>query len=273
MFAGKSAKEEVVNLKCARALNAMNTRFYAEVHASFSQTRAAAWPGWERLLCETALSTGEQGVRVLDVACGNLRFERFAHEAMDGMCSFVAVDVCDELAERSKLAESGIFVDYVHDDLVESILCGRGLRGELAEGAREGFGLAVSFGFMHHIPGHENRVRFLRGLLECVRPGGYVAVSLWRFMASARLAEKAALARPAALAYLAQLGGDSSELEPGDHFLGWQEAEAWRYCHHFSEDEVSCLAEAVRDRADVRARYLADGKTNDLNCYLVLQRR
>lgn len=277
----------------------MNARFYARVHGSFSETRTGAWPGWERVAQEAAgvrPAGGECALRVLDAACGNLRFERFLQgELGEGACEFFAVDSCDELVNRD------VPVCYRHADLVEGALVGESMRSlfatELGEGtdaasfggcradgpsganaaasrAGWGFDLAVSFGFLHHVPGFETRVRFLRDLLACVRPWGAAAVSLWRFMDDGRLAAKAEASHAKALAALAPHGIAQASLEPGDHFLGWQdEAGVYRYCHHFSEEETTALAEAVADLADVVARYKADGKTNDLNHYLVFRRK
>lgn len=283
----------------ARALNAVNTRFYARVHGSFSETRTGAWPGWERVAQEAAglqKAGGMRALRVLDAACGNLRFERFLQgELGEGACDFFALDSCDELVERD------VPICYRHADLVEGALAGESMRslfadelGECADAASvggccaggpssanaaaartaDGFDLAVSFGFLHHVPGFETRVHFLRDLLACVRPGGAAAVSLWRFMDDGRLAAKAEVSHAKALAALAPHGIAQTNLEAGDHFLGWQdEAGVYRYCHHFSEEETTALAEAVADLADVAARYKADGKTNDLNHYLMFRRK
>lgn len=288
-----------MDLEVARALNAVNARFYARVHGSFSETRTGAWPGWGRVVQEASnlrRAGGGRALRVLDAACGNLRFERFLQGKLGNTaCEFFALDSCDELLEHD------VPVCYLHADLVEGALSGKGMRSLFTSGLGEcagtpsaggcpangssgagsdaarvggGFDLAVSFGFLHHVPGFDTRVRFLRDLLVCVRPGGAAAVSLWRFMDDARLAAKAEAAREGALATLAPHGVMAASLEAGDHFLGWRnEAEAYRYCHHFSEEEVAALTEAVADLAFIVARYKADGKTNDLNHYLVFRRK
>ena len=71
----------------AERLNALNTAFYAENAASFSETRQAPWPGWHRCAkligALGAAHDHTQGLHVVDVASGNLRFERFLARTKD----------------------------------------------------------------------------------------------------------------------------------------------------------------------------------------------
>lgn len=129
--------------------------------------------------------------------------------------------------------------------------------------------LSVSFGFMHHVPLQEHRAALLRMLVNQTRPGGSVAVSFWRFLNDASLAKKAHATHGAALEELAL-----PPLDEGDFLLGWNNAPgAYRYCHSFSDDEIDELARSVADRASVAARFAADGRTRNLNTYLVLEVR
>lgn len=101
--------------------------------------------------------------------------------------------------------------------------------------------LCVSFGFLHHVPTFEARAAALRFLLSAARPGGIVAVSLWRFMDDAGLAEKAHATHAEALDEL-----DLPLLDEGDYLLGWQgRSGAWRYCHHFDDAEIDALVNEV----------------------------
>ena len=59
----------------------------------------------------------------------------------------------------------------------------------------------------------------------------------------------------------------------GDHFLGWQQdPRPLRYCHSFAEDEVDALVRSVADCAREVERFSADGSSDTLNRYLILQR-
>ena len=94
----------------AEILCKLNTAFYRSQAASFSQTRQSPWPGWERCArwmpraCDAgsvscAIDSCGGAASVLDVACGNLRFETYLQRAFPARAfSFYAVDNCDELA-------------------------------------------------------------------------------------------------------------------------------------------------------------------------------
>ena len=62
------------------------------------------------------------------------------------------------------------------------------------------------------------------------------------------------------------------ELPPNDYLLGWQDTQGlYRYCHHFDEPEIERLLAMVADSADLVSRFEADGKTGNLNEYVVLR--
>ena len=127
--------------------------------------------------------------------------------------------------------------------------------------------LAVSFGFMHHVPLERWRVELLRALVAKVRSGGFVAVSFWRFLNSDKLARKAQETTIRARAELV-----IPELPPNDYLLGWQDTQGlYRYCHHFDELEIERLLAAVADSAELVSRFEADGGTGNLNEYVVLR--
>lgn len=206
-------------------------------------------------------------LRVLDLACGNLRFERtlVQHYGADAL-SLHAVDSCDLL-----LAEEpeDFPVAYRHLDIVSGLLEDKGLQ---ALSDWSSFDLSCSFGFMHHIPGFENRLAFLRALSKRGERGSLVAVSFWRFMANEKLASKAYETTSRALSFLAEEGLSQADLEENDFLVGWQdESDLFRYCHHFDEDELDRLVDALQDSMRLVARFKADGRTEDLNHYLVFE--
>lgn len=238
-----------MDLEVARGLSEMNTAFYRQASASFAATRQSGWSGWERLL--ELVGWVEPGERtVLDLACGNLRFERYLRERRHKLHAW-AYDNCDELA----MAQAVPGVRYRHLDVMGALYGGQELAQALDAPACE---LCVSFGFLHHVPLRAHRVAICQALLAHTSPGGVVAVSLWQFARNERLLVKA---EPV-------VGGDA-----GDYLLGWQDTDLRRYCHSFSEDEVDGLAAALSTEAEELARFSADGKTGDLNRYLVLRRR
>lgn len=243
-----------MDLTYARRMGDLTTTFYQRVGSSFSVTRQSPWPGWRELLDLVRPCLGESPT-VLDLACGNLRFERFL--ADEGIAARVwAIDNNDELMGLGEPDE--LAVQMRHLDVLAVLCDGRDLGHELEALGVPACDLAVCFGFMHHVPLAEQRVEVLRTLVDAVRPGGLVAVSLWQFARDARLMAKA---RPVE-------GG-----VPGDYLLGWQhETDVWRFCHSFAEAEVDALVDACAPQAAETARFSADGRRGDLNRYIVLQR-
>lgn len=249
----------------AHLLTRLTSEFYAQTAASFSATRQAPWAGWQGVLDVTGLASRE-ALRVLDLACGNLRFERFLAERLactspEASIRVHAFDSCDELAAHHVPPE--VELSYTHLDVIEALDA-----GALAEHVGTGdYDLAVCFGFMHHLPLVEQRVRVLEALVASVADGGFVAVSFWQLSHSERLLAKAQATTKAAAP---ALGID--DLGPGDYLLGWQErSDVLRYCHDFSEEEISALVAGL-DGVRELARFSADGATGNLNRYLILQR-
>lgn len=324
----------------AKKLCALNTRFYAANAASFSRTRTAPWDGWRRCLdacgfapegagetavsstapeCSSVVSSQYDRSRhiasVLDIACGNLRFETFLdseYPAIDWR--FFAIDNCEPLVDSSEAAIAEK-VNFTCEDIITNML-----EGLLAiEPTNTSafvrsfpFDLVVTFGFMHHIPGFDLRVRFLREALSYVKPGGHLAVSFWQFLNDEARCEKAQRTHAEALEFFSgelagelllraaeqaegstlhrteQTGeaavyqaGDAYEhlvlrpedLEVGDYLLGWKSLPGqYRYCHHFSDAEIDRLIAELAPHASAVASFVADGKTGDLNRYVVFCR-
>ena len=152
-------------------------------------------------------------------------------------------------------------------DACEDAAC----RGAGSEGVNAD--LTVCFGFFHHVPGREARERLLRALCAATIPGGLVAVSLWRFMDDPGLAKKAHESHEAALRNFAEQGL-CLRLDANDYLLGWQQTQGvFRYCHHFTDEEVKVLAASVSDVAQLADCFRADGRTGSLNEYLVFRVR
>lgn len=199
-------------------------------------------------------------LRVLDLACGNLRFERALLERYPQARSY-AVDACDEMARMFDMR-----ISYQHLDLAELLLEPDALVPALDAPACDA---AVCLAFMHHLPLSEQRVRLLETLVRKVRPGGTVAVSFWQFAHDGRLLGRAQRATAAACSRYGLPG-----LGPDDYLMGWRdEQDVFRFCHHVSDGEIDALLEAVASQARMRARYRADGASGELNQYVILEVR
>ena len=252
-------------------LIALNNRFYAEHAASFSATRNAPWEGWTELVHELE-SQGwlkeRQRASVLDLACGNLRFERFLAGALSEFdLRFDAVDSCAELA----CCAEDPHVTYRQLDILDALMRDR---SEPFTFTDTPYDLVVCFGFMHHVPGTALRKRLLDALCDAAVPGGIIVISFWQFMNDERLARKAQTADASACTCPPFPGFSPAALESSDHFLGWQQDPApLRYCHHFDKAEIDELVAYAEPRAFERVRWSADGASGTLNRYLMLERK
>jgi len=252
---------EIIN-----TLNQLNATFYHENSESFDRTRQSAWPGWERVVKglnvggEGLKNDGDQyGFRLLDVACGNMRFEKYLLECLPDMkLQAVCVDSCDELATTVDGCE------YRNCDIVCNLSSGLTLSG--CWGCN--YDMVVSFGFFHHIPCTLLRLRLLEELVAATKPGGLVAISLWRFADDEKTRTKAERTTSEACSVLSL-----SELEEGDYLLGWNDVPgAYRYCHSFDDSEIESLIAEVASSVRLADRFKADGRSGDSNEYLVFRR-
>ena len=262
----------------------LNNQFYQQQGASFAQTRGAPWQGWQALVEhlrtvgavppeDPSTDQAPQTLTVFDLACGNMRFESFLHEALAHVdLDYYGADNSIEMAgtgSQKKHFQSldalGVLIDKDPAAVVKAINA-------------PASDLVVSFGFMHHVPSQKLREQMLQVMIDSCKPRGYIAVSFWQFLNSKALAEKAAVTHAAALKDLSHEWAYSPAeisdgLDYGDYFLGWQGiAGAYRYCHNFSSAEIAELVGSVSGQAKLIAQFDADGRTGNLNAYIVLQK-
>ena len=161
-------------------------------------------------------------------------------------------------------------VHFTCEDIVSNLLDGLSAAEPAntpAFAAATPFDLVVSFGFLHHIPSFDLRQQFLLEALSQVKPGGYLVVSFWQFLNDPAKRAKIEQTHAEALAFF------EGSLEPNDYFLGWKnEPDNYRYCHHFSNEEIDRIIAALAPHATVVESFSADGKPGNLNRYVILQR-
>lgn len=278
-------------------LRQANNDFYARCAPSFSASRNAPWVGWRSCL-EAAQDCGavrlcdgpdvylydrataqpgairkSASIRVLDVACGNMRFAAFLREELRGRhIDYFAVDDCAGLVPHLSGGE-GFSACFQNLDIIGELAAGMGLATAIDT---EPCDLVGCFGFFHHVPSFGLRVRLIDALLQKTASGGVVCASFWQFMGDEKFVKKAEAWNSKAKSELASAGLDVSQLEAGDYFLGWQnEPGLWRYCHDFEELEIDALVAAACEGGKARevARFSADGKSGAMNRYVVLQKR
>ena len=228
-------------------LNQINRDFYATTATEFDATRGQAWLGWEQLIAEIKLPIAS----VLDVGCGNGRFGLFMAEQQIEPLYYHGADNNPALLNFARQS----LADYPH--LSANLTEQDAILGELPDGK---YDLVVLFGVIHHVPGREQRRTFMHNLAERVKPKGYLAFAAWRFYEQARFKNRIVD------------WDDGLEVEAHDYLLDWRRGErALRYCHYVDDAEHAELIGATG--LDLIADYRADGSTNDLNRYSVLQRK
>jgi SAM-dependent methyltransferase len=227
-------------------LNAINRAFYQTVADDFDQTRAAPWPGWTPLLRNLRAP-----LNVLDIGCGNARFavflaghfgaEQVVYHGIDNSAALLA------WARAHLAAIPGLRARLDEHDVVEQPL-------DLGT-----YDLVTLFGVLHHIPGAQERAQFMRAAAGCVKAGGLLVFTAWRFYEFER--------------YRARVvpWPDDLRVEVGDYLLDWRRgAHSLRYCHYVDDAEQTALEAATG--LTLVTRYRADGDENRANAYSVLRR-
>lgn len=216
--------------------------------------------------------------RILDLGCGNMRFERFLEERFPSEpFELECIDGCPELAgfggtpsdSPDGMDGTGSSTFFMEADIIGALV--RGAIPPLGAGEHD---LSVAFGFMHHIPGEATRIEAMRELSESTGKGGIFAVSLWRFADDPKTRRKARRKTAGAIDELSDLPGfEDLELAPGDYLLGWQDRPGvYRYCHSFDDAEIERMVSALEPAAWLIDRYRADGRGGRANEYLVFAR-
>jgi 2-polyprenyl-3-methyl-5-hydroxy-6-metoxy-1,4-benzoquinol methylase len=120
------------------------------------------------------------------------------------------------------------------------------------------YDLVALFGLLHHIPGAERRLTLVKTLAERVTPHGLLVFTCWRFYEYSRFRER-----------IVPLPEDLSA-EAGDYLLDWRRGtHALRYCHYVDDEELERLIEATHLQPVLQ--YRADGQSDDMNLYVILQ--
>ncbi len=285
----------------AQELYAATARFY-EYHAQdFSRTRQNSWPGWERLL-ELLKLEERSSLHLIDLAAGNLRFEQFlcdkllSHKAnatvlgnnaavlakdhetdkskvragiLDFNLSVDAYDQCLSLAQDYPwLNNSNIELKLHHCNLAQELI-EQSLFARIKESQSADAELICCFAYIHHLYSYETRLDFIKTCLDLLPKGAELCISLWCFGRDSKLLHKAQECTAQAPLKL------RAHLEEGDFLLDWAgNKQELRYCHHFSEDELAALAQAIQEHSPLERfiRFDSDGKNSALNTYFYLKK-
>ena len=297
-----------MNRESALMLNEMNCDFYSRNWKTFSNTRGEPWEGWNRLASLLhlewdfdELECSDKHRRVLDIACGNLRFEKFLEsEFPNSELDITGIDSTGYLVNDGK-PEPGARFEFVEADIIGKLASemdrnGAWLPRSTPTGSTAGqekeqlirnaaaktakrllqtpsgdeaiYDLSVCFGFMHHVPGKELRRTLLDMMACCTSSGGLVCLTFWMFGEDPRMLDKAYSETESGLELHPEM---RQILEPGDFLLGWQSLKTeFRYCHSFNAEEVDELVDSTFC-AEKIADFRADGRGSKSNRYIVLR--
>lgn len=219
--------------KQIKKINSITTDFYNLFAGSFSETRQHEWQGWNN-----CLSYVKNNYKILDLACGNCRFEKFLN---DNNILF-NIDNYDCYKWNSSVKYIDIIQELIDDKM-----------------NLKSYDLAVCFGLFHHIPSKKLRIK----LLEQLSRSKISIVSFWQFANDNRILNNAIKTTK-----IAKEKFNLLNLEENDYFLGWQNNDnAFRFCHNFTPDDIKI----INQKFNVIKEFDADGKNNCLNKYLIIK--
>lgn len=184
---------------------------YDSVATEFSASRSKFWDELAFLTLRV-----KRDDRVLDIGCGNGRL----FPLIKGMnAEYTGIDYSEKLiSEAEHLHRGGEFV------------VGNALALPFSNNT---FDLVYSFAVIHHIPGRELRVQFVREAARVLRKDGILVLSAWNLWAFHHLGDIISTACKSVLGL--------SPLDVGDLMLTFGKNKKPRYLHAFTKRELHQL--------------------------------
>ena len=228
----------------------LNRKFYTDFGDSFSATRGRIQPGVRRII--DSLDGDE---RILDLGCGNGELARtLARNGHRG--AYLGLDFSLPLLSDAESVPEGFLAEFREVDLTKLLAISDQLNGH--------WSLVTSFATLHHIPSQELRLGILKTVHGLLAEGGRFIHSNWQFLNSPRLRQRVQAWSAAGLS--------ESDVDENDYLLDWRSGgTGLRYVHHFSEGELTALAESSRFR--IVDTFYSDGKEGNLALYQVWKKQ
>ncbi len=237
-----------MDLDIAQRLIDLNRQFYQTFALQFSVTRGRIQPGVRRVLGDLPLQAS-----LLDLGCGNGSLAR-ALNLRGYSGAYLGLDFSDGLLSVASQGLPQNFT-FLQADLTAS-------RWVQAIQPRT-FDYVLAFAVFHHIPGEAIRRELLAEVRSCLPRGGRLIHSEWQFMQSARLRSR--------LQPWDRIGLAADQVDEGDYLLDWRlGGSGLRYAHHFSEAELTLLAQS--SGFCVLETFISDGEGSRLGLYQVWER-
>lgn len=250
-----------MNTATAARLVELNREFYTRFGDSFSATRHRIQPGVRRAL---DMLKGDEDI--LDLGCGNGELAReLAKRGHRG--AYLGVDFSLPLLREAESPPArtsqpeGFSARFVEADLTQLSVFSNQLSvfsDQLS--FADYWSVITAFAVLHHIPSYEIRISILKTVRSLLKPDGKFIHSNWQFLNSEKLKARIQPWEAAAV--------DGSAVDAGDYLLDWRSGgKGLRYVHHFSEEELSELAEQSGFR--VSETFYSDGENGRLGLYQV----
>ncbi len=244
-----------MNPTTAARLIEINRDFYTRFGASFSATRHRIQPGVRRVL---EMLKGDESI--LDLGCGNGELAReLVKRGHRG--SYLGVDFSLPLLRDAEAMSRVFSAKFVEADLMELSAFNNQLSvisNELLN--TKHWQLITAFAVLHHIPSIEIRLDILRTVHDLLAENGRFILSNWQFLNSEKL--------KARIQPWEKVGIQPSDVDAEDYLLDWRNGgEGLRYVHHFSEAELSMLANEAGFR--VTKTFYSDGEPGNLGLYQI----
>ena len=251
-----------MRLEVVERLLSINREFYQSFADPFRATRGRLQPGVIR-----ALETVPLEANMLDLGCAHgLLAGEMDRRDFSGI--YLGLDSSSRLLDSvpNHLQPSHYrfaVADLSTDDWPETARTFLDQGSASAQGVPESsnpFDWAFAFAVLHHLPSADLRSSTAAAIGTLLRPGGRVAVSVWDFLASPRLADR--------VVPWDSVGLSKKDVDGGDHLVDWREGGSGvRYVHHFMQAELSELAEDGGFR--VIDDYRSDGENSQLGLYQI----
>lgn len=232
-------------------IHAINLKFYQSFAEQFAATRGRLQPGVQTILERIPASAA-----VLDLGCGNGLFVNGLHQR-GHTNPYVGVDQSETLLRNAAESSDHPGARFLQLDLTDPSWATK-VQTAMDECDFKTFDRAVAFAVLHHIPGVETRIRLLRGVASLLGLAGKMHLSVWNFMASARLRSR--------IVPWQEVGLDAHEVEERDYLIDWRRGgRGLRYVHQFDKRELEMLAE--RAGFGVVETFYSDGEGGRLGLY------
>lgn len=232
-------------------LNKLNGDFYKQQAESFDATRQHPWNGWNTFIPYLA----KKPLSVLDLGCGNGRFEQFLVAHNITLSSYMGMDLSAQLLERatSEKFDTEHVREFKQIDFANL---------ESWPESQQKYDVVVMLALLHHIPSRSLRNKLVSRASTLVKQEGLLILSLWHYEVDSRFKQKI-------VPWKCMPEIDPNDLETGDHLLTWQNnPNKLRYVHVFDESETQAYIQSSGLR--VLHEFRADGASNNLNHYLML---